>query len=196
MRLTSIIPVFLALAAIDASADVNDGDFEFNISDLEPFDDSQFHVPTIEELLGEDAGLTDFGREALKGELVDYAKNFLGTRYRRGAKGPKAFDCSGFTSYVFRQFGYSLGAASHIQGEQGVYVDLENAQPGDLIFFSGRRAGKHIGHVGMVVDVDPSGQSVKFIHASTSKGVVIDRYPDGGYYSRRFIGVRRVLGAE
>lgn len=161
-----------------------------------PFNDADFYVPTLEELLGvavDDSG-TDDELEAIKGELVSFAKNFIGTRYRRGAKGPKAFDCSGFTSYVFRKFGYSLGPASHVQGTQGNSVnEVLDAQPGDLIFFSGSRVSSRVGHVGMVVDVDREKGTVRFIHASISKGVVIDKYPDGGYYSRRFIGVRRVL---
>lgn len=158
------------------------------------FDESLFcHVPTLDELLGRTV------REASEPEglmhadlIIDYAKNFIGTRYRRGAKGPKAFDCSGFTSYVFRKYGYSLSPASHLQGLQGEKIDLDSARPGDLIFFSGRRAGKRIGHVGMVTGINADG-SVKFIHASCTKGVVVDTYPDGGYYSRRFISVRRVL---
>ena len=106
-------------------------------------------------------------------EVIDYAAKFLGRPYRRGAKGPKSFDCSGFTSYIFRNFG--------------------EIRPGDLLFFGGRRSGKaRVGHVGMAVDVDESG-TVTFIHAATSGGIRYDRYPDGGYYSNRFIGARRVL---
>ena len=174
--------------ATDASSDAD--------ADVIPFNDSDFYVPSLEELLGvdaEDTGSED-ELEAIKDELVSFAKNFIGTRYRRGAKGPKAVDCSGFTSYVFRKFGYSLGPASHLQGTQGNSVgEFLDAQPGDLIFFSGSRVSRRVGHVGMVVDVDREKGTVRFIHASISKGVVIDRYPDGGYYSRRFIGVRRVL---
>ncbi len=177
-----------AIPVVDASASAE--------SESIPFNDADFYVPTLEELLGvaiDDSGSND-ELEAIKGELVSYAKNFIGTRYRRGAKGPKAFDCSGFTSYVFRKFGYSLGPASHLQGTQGNSVgEVLDAQPGDLIFFSGSRVSSRVGHVGMVVDVDRDKGTVRFIHASISKGVVIDQYPDGGYYSRRFIGVRRVL---
>ncbi|MDE6303959.1 MAG: C40 family peptidase, partial [Paramuribaculum sp.] len=70
-------------------------------------------MPTLSELFG--APIDDLPEsadtEGLEMEIVDYAKQFLGTRYRSGAKGPKAFDCSGFTSYVFKNFSLSLGSS-------------------------------------------------------------------------------------
>ena len=48
----------------------------------------------------------------------------------------------------------------------------------------------------MVIDVDRKNGTLKFIHASTSKGVVIQNYPDGAYYSRHFLHVQRVIEAE
>ncbi len=147
------------------------------------------------EMLGEDDGLGDnFGSlTSLQSELVDYASSFLGTRYRHGAKGPKAFDCSGFTSFVFKNFGMSLSASSRAQGVQGRQIGKDEVMVGDLMFFSGRRGGKTIGHVGMVVDVDELTGKIKFIHAATSQGVVIQSFPDNGYYSQRFLQFRRVL---
>lgn len=147
------------------------------------------------EMLGEDDGLgDDFGTlTSLQSELVDYASSFLGTRYRHGAKGPKAFDCSGFTSYVFKNFGMSLSSSSRAQGVQGRKIDKDEVMVGDLMFFSGRRGGQTIGHVGMVVDVDELTGKIKFIHAATSQGVVIQSFPDNGYYSQRFLQFRRVL---
>lgn len=129
-------------------------------------------------------------------DIISYAKKFIGTRYCRGAKGPKRFDCSGFTGYIFKEFGYRLNHSSQTQYRQGSEVMRDDIRPGDLIFFSGRRAGKNVGHVGIVTDVNPDNNSVKFIHASISGGVRIDSYPDGGYYSKRFVGVRRVLSPE
>lgn len=169
--------------------------YSFDADNLDDeINDALFSVPTLEELISETHRAESWLARRQGTSMVDYAKNFIGTRYRRGAKGPKAFDCSGFTSYVFRKFGYSLSPASHLQGTQGQKIKLDEAQPGDLIFFSGRRAGSRIGHVGMVVEAGDG--KVRFIHASTSQGVRIDSYPDGGYYSRRFIGVRRVIGQE
>lgn len=156
------------------------------------------YMPSLSELLGEpvdDLG-DPFVSEMIAGEMIDYAKQFLGTRYRRGAKGPSAFDCSGFTSYIFKKFGITLSAASRTQSTEGESINLAEARPGDLMFFSGSRAGKNVGHVAMIVDVDSDTGVISFIHASVSKGIAIDHYPDGGYYSRRFISVRRVLTDE
>ncbi len=125
-------------------------------------------------------------------EVIDYAKGFLGTPYRRGSKGPKSFDCSGFTSYIFRRFDINLGASSRSQYLDGTYIDDSDVRPGDLVFFSGRRGGKTVGHVGIAVDVAPDGR-ITFIHAATSGGIRYDTYPDDGYYSNRYIGARRVF---
>ena len=150
------------------------------------------------EMLGEDDGLGDnFSTlTSLQSDLVDYASSFLGTRYRSGAKGPNAFDCSGFTSYVFRNFGMTLSPSSRAQGIQGRPVGKDEVMVGDLMFFSGRRGGNTIGHVGMVIDVDEQSGKIKFIHAAVSTGVEIQSFPDGVYYSQRFIGFRRVIDGE
>lgn len=124
-------------------------------------------------------------------EIVEYARNFLGRPYRSGSKGPKAFDCSGFTSYVFRNFDLKLGASSRDQYRQGQPVAKEDLQPGDLLFFSGSRRGSTVGHVGIVTEVKANG-SVTFIHAACKGGIRYDSYPDGGYYSNRYIGAKRV----
>lgn len=126
-------------------------------------------------------------------DMVDYAKQFIGSRYRSGGKGPKVFDCSGFTSFIFRYFGINLFSSSRSQSSQGEKVHLSEAKVGDLIFFSGRRGGRRVGHVGIIVEVKDNG-TLKFIHASSSKGVVIQSYPDGGYYSKRFLSTRRIIG--
>lgn len=139
-----------------------------------------------------DLDLTPIATDELAAQIIDYADNYLGRPYRRGAKGPSAFDCSGFTSYVFKNFDIALSPSSRAQYTQGDKIATEDVQPGDLLFFGGRAGGKTVGHVGMAVDVDDNGR-IKFIHASNSKGITYDTYPDGGYYSKRFIGARRVL---
>lgn len=136
-------------------------------------------------------GLTNF-RDELASQIIDYADSHLGRPYRRGAKGPSAFDCSGFTSYIFKNYDIALSPSSRTQYTQGRKISKDEIQPGDLLFFSGRRGGSTVGHVALAVDVDDEGR-VKFIHASNSKGITYDTYPDGGYYSKRFLGARRVI---
>lgn len=186
--MAALLPAPLSAVSVDKE----DIKVSEELADIRPGD---FIMPTLEELLGEK--IDDFDDfEALRGDMIEYSKKFIGTRYRIGASGPKAFDCSGFTSYVYREFGVTLKRDSRSQGTQGEHISLDEAQPGDLIFFSGRRAGKRIGHVGIVVESNPETGKVKFIHASTSRGVRIDTYPDDAYYARRFISVRRILGEE
>lgn len=130
---------------------------------------------------------------SLVDKMAEYAAKFLGTRYRLGASGPKAFDCSGFVGYIFKQFGITLNRSSRAQYTQGEKVDKSDLKPGDLMFFSSRSSGKgRVGHVAMVVEVKDDG-SLTFIHASTKKGVTYQSFPDNGYYSRNFIGARRII---
>lgn len=184
-----LIIAFFALFAMNRTAAVEDNDgsaFDFLFSNIDD--------PTNAFLLPDEQSSPMLAPASpMASELIDYAAKFLGRPYRRGAKGPKSFDCSGFTSYIFRNFDILLNPSSSAQYTQGIGVPIGEIRPGDLLFFGGRRSGKaRVGHVGMAVDVDESG-TVTFIHAATSGGIRYDRYPDGGYYSNRFIGARRVL---
>lgn len=142
-------------------------------------------------------GLTDNDAETpeIIGKMKDFAHDLIGKRYRLGASGPMQFDCSGFVGYVFRSFGFDLSRDSRSQYLQGEKVDNSDLKPGDLLFFSSRTSGKgKVGHVGMVVDVNDDG-SCRFIHASSSKrSVVYQNFPDNGYYSKHYIGAKRIIG--
>lgn len=123
-------------------------------------------------------------------DLLKEANKHIGKRYVHGAKGPNAFDCSGFSSYVYRQFGYNISTSSRAQYNEGVAVDRKNLKKGDLVFFTSRNSGKNVGHVGIVVSADNETGNFKFIHASI-KGVKISNYE--GYYVGRYIGARRII---
>lgn len=135
--------------------------------------------------------------ETLINELTEFAAKYLGTRYRRGSASPKGFDCSGFVGFIYKHFGINLGRSSSSQyKELNEKVDRNDLRPGDLMFFSGRAGNRNnVGHVAMVVDVNPDG-SCTFIHASSSKGVTYQKFPDGGYYSKRYIGAKRVIPTD
>ena len=128
----------------------------------------------------------------LVNQILDEAYNHIGTRYRLGSKGPNAFDCSGFTSYVFRKSNFAIGSSSREQYAKNTPIKPSEMQRGDLVFFTSPRSGHGVGHVGIIVDVDPTTGEFTFIHASTAEGVRVNRSTDG-YYSRRFVGVRPVF---
>ena len=126
-------------------------------------------------------------------DVINFAYSFLGTPYVWGTKGPHTFDCSGFTSYVYRYFGFPITSASRWQVNEGVAVKDGDIRPGDLMFFGGRSTPRSVGHVGMCMEVDKATKKIKFIHASTKRGVVINTYPDDSYYYKRFICARRII---
>lgn len=129
-------------------------------------------------------------------DILDYASRFKGVRYRRGASGPSRFDCSGFTSFVFANFGYKLNRTSREQVKDGKIVDKSELQPGDLVFFNGRRAGgDNIGHVGIVTSVDAENETFEFIHASCSQGVVVSKSTEA-YYKKRYVMACRVVDSK
>jgi cell wall-associated NlpC family hydrolase len=126
-------------------------------------------------------------------DLLDYAKTFIGVPYRLGASGPDLFDCSGFTSYVYREFGYNLSHNSVMQSKESRPVEsFSDLRKGDLVFFGARGSIRSIGHVGIVVDVDLDRGMFRFIHASTSNGVEIQR-STSPYFMMRYMGAGRIL---
>lgn len=127
---------------------------------------------------------------AMISDLLKEARKHLGKPYRHGSKGPNAFDCSGFSSYVYRQFGYSISPASKAQYFEGTKVDRKSLREGDLVFFNGRNMNNGVGHVGIVVSADNNTGEFKFIHASI-RGVKISECE--GYYAKRYIGARRII---
>ena len=120
--------------------------------------------------------------------LLKLAFSFRGTPYVYGASRPGAFDCSGFTMYVYKQYGHSLPHTASGQWQSGIGTKVWSIgalQPGDLVFFNdpSRNAGKACSHAGIYVG---GGQ---FIHASSSRsrGVIISDLTSG-YYNTYFVG--------
>ena len=125
--------------------------------------------------------------------IIGFARQSLGKPYRYAARGPASFDCSGFTSYVYGKFGYSLSHSSGGQWRQGrpVKKGIKHLQRGDIVVFSGRRISQTPGHVGIYIGPDPGGKSFSFIHAALT-GVIISHLSEP-YYQARYLGARRVL---
>jgi poly-gamma-glutamate capsule biosynthesis protein CapA/YwtB (metallophosphatase superfamily) len=124
--------------------------------------------------------------------IIDFSQQFIGKPYHRGSKGPNAFDCSGFTSFIFKNFGYKLSPGCVTQVNQGTKISKEELQTGDLIFFKGRNAkSTRVGHVGIVISNNGKGD-ITFIHAS-HRGVIIDDLKSSAYYKPRYVTGLRVL---
>ena len=131
--------------------------------------------------------------KALVDEMLDYAKTFIGIPYRLGACGPDRYDCSGFTLTVFKEFGMDLPHNSNAQFKMSRPVEsFSDLRKGDLVFFGARNNIREIGHVGIVVDVDLEHGMFRFIHASTSNGIEIQRSTQP-YFMMRYMGAGRIL---
>lgn len=128
----------------------------------------------------------------LEDDIIQYGRQYLGKPYRYAGKGPNAFDCSGYTSFVFKKFGYKLNASSAGQDKQTPTIaERKELRKGDLVFFEGNRKNGRVGHVGIVTEAFANGH-FKFIHSSTSDGVIISSSREP-YYASRYIRGGRVL---
>ncbi len=118
-------------------------------------------------------------------EIIATAKTLIGCPYKWAGTTPAGFDCSGFVQYVFGQHGITLPRVSRSQYSVGTEVAKTDLQPGDLVFFFSTNKNV-ISHVGIYIG------NGDFIHASSSKGIVITAL-ESSYYQTRYYGAKRVL---
>jgi cell wall-associated NlpC family hydrolase len=112
------------------------------------------------------------------------ALEMRGVPYRNGGTDPSGFDCSGLVQWVFAQNGRALPREVREQFLVGQEVDADDVRPGDLLFFD--TGSRPASHVGIALDRE------SFVHAPSSNGVVrVERYTSS-YWSRRYVGARRV----
>lgn len=121
--------------------------------------------------------------------LIKTSKKYLGTRYRSGGTTKKGFDCSGLMLVTYKGIGMNLPRSSSEQAKVGKKIKRSKAKKGDLIFFATGRS-RRINHVGMVTEAYKG--EIKFIHASTSLGVIVSSTKEP-YYAKRFVQVNKVL---
>jgi cell wall-associated NlpC family hydrolase len=116
--------------------------------------------------------------------LTTAALALRGAPYVNGGADPHGFDCSGFTQYVFAQFGVALPRSVKEQFQVGASVKAADINAGDLLFFA--TADRGASHVGIAIDQD------EFVHAPSSRGVVRVERLSQSYWRRRFLGARRI----
>ncbi|WP_407947304.1 C40 family peptidase [Pectinatus sottacetonis] len=171
---------------------VADGDFgpatkeavrEFQISAGLPAD-GLVGPQTYQALMGRTMPEVSRGSNYYARRIIQTSLQYIGVPYVFGGTTPNGFDCSGFTRYVFANAGISLPRTADAQYEMGSPVSYDDLIAGDLVFFSTYAYGAS--HVGIYM-----GEG-KFIDASTSRGVTIDRL-GSGYWSAHYIGARRII---
>lgn len=147
------------------------------------------HRPKISDVNESDYVVNSTNSSYLVEQIINSATNKIGSRYRSGGTTDEGFDCSGLMFNIFNLYNIKLPHSSYEQSKLGTEIDKENVQKGDLLFFrtNGR---KQINHVGMVVEVLEN--EIKFIHSSTSSGVIISSTSEP-YYQKSFAQANRVL---
>ncbi len=124
-------------------------------------------------------------------EVIKAARSYTGTPYKWGGTTRSGIDCSALTGHAFEAINLNLPRTADAQALKGEKVKISELQPGDLVFFATGKKKRVITHVGIVTQVKAK-DNVKFIHASTSMGVVeTNLYSD--YFIKRFRGARRVI---
>lgn len=117
------------------------------------------------------------------------AKSYLGVPYKFGGTNDTGFDCSGLVLVSFDKLGLKLPRNSSQQATQGKEIKINEVREGDLVFFN--TSGNSISHVGIIETIEKTGE-IKFIHSSTSKGVIISSL-DENYWKTRFVKAVRLL---
>ena len=121
--------------------------------------------------------------------IISHAKSFSGTKYKYGGTTKKGMDCSGLVYTSFKKENVILPRTSKTMATQGKAIALKKVAVGDLLFFKTNKRKNVISHVGLVVETRGT---IKFIHASTSRGVIISSL-DETYWNKAFAWARRVL---
>ncbi len=148
---------------------------------------TQCHTTNTKEIRTNDSRT-----EILRDKVVNYAKKQIGVRYKYAGNTPKTgFDCSGYTKYVYAHFNYDLPRRSVDYTNIGKKISVKNCKKGDILLFTGSNKHKRVtGHLGIVVSNKKG--TIKFLHASSSRGVVISDLSIS-YFKDRILGARRII---
>ncbi|HMP98262.1 MAG TPA: C40 family peptidase [Cyclobacteriaceae bacterium] len=130
-------------------------------------------------------------RQAKIDKVIETARSYTGVPYKYGGTTRSGMDCSGLLINSFRAIEFELPRTSEGQSKVGEKVKIKKLREGDLVFFATGKKKRVITHVGLVTD-RKAVNDVRFIHASTSLGVVeANLFTD--YYRKRYRGARRVI---
>lgn len=143
---------------------------------------------TVVLAAGTFAGNTEAASSVASTQIVSSAKSLIGIKYRYGGTTKAGFDCSGFIGYVYKQQGVKLPRTAAGMYSTGKAVKKANLAVGDLVFFN--TTGKGVSHAGIYIG------SGKFIHASSSKGVRIDKINDPYYWGKKYVGAKKVANVS
>lgn len=124
-------------------------------------------------------------------EIVQKARTYVGTPYKWGGTSRAGMDCSGLLLLSYRAVGLELPRTSKEQSAMGDKVTLKKLQAGDLVFFAMGKKKRKVTHAGLITVVNGA-NDIRFIHASSSRGV-IEANLISDYYLKRFRGARRIL---
>ncbi len=125
----------------------------------------------------------------MTGKVLSYAKDLLGIPYRFGGTTVRALDCSAFVQRVFRSIGIGIPRTAREQFKIGRYIDKDEISEGDLVFFN-TRSRQYPSHVGIYIGNN------QFIHTSRKERKVSIGNLNEPYYSKRFIGAKRLIELE
>lgn len=121
--------------------------------------------------------------KAVKAALYSEYRYWKGTRYALGGMSKRGIDCSGLTHVVYKKrFGIDLPRTTRDQVKTGKWIKQSSLRPGDLVFF---KTGSKVRHVGIYVEGN------QFLHASTSKGVILSKL-DNPYWKEKYWHSRRI----
>jgi cell wall-associated NlpC family hydrolase len=136
------------------------------------------------------ASSTSSSKTDIAQSIINNAIDFNGTSYKYGGTTNKGMDCSGLIYVSFKKEAIALPRVSRDMAKQGQQITLQNANKGDLLFFKTSKNSKDINHVGLIVNSENG--NIKFIHATTSNGVITSSLSEP-YWKLTFIEVRRIL---
>ena len=123
-------------------------------------------------------------------DIIGTALKFTGVKYKYGGTTKRGMDCSGLLYVSFSSHDVEIPRISHMIAEQAETIDVDTVTRGDLLFFKTNRRGKRVNHVGLVVAKD--GDDIRFIHSTSSRGVIVSSLKEG-YWNSAFVKAARIL---